>query len=575
MIGFRRFFSKSSEHPLAKDEQVTTLIAELSTSDPVETLNDVTHWLMLLASEEKVKNRPAKLFRIDQAAQAAERKLRQQYIEASRLHKTIEDRIWNAAFEFLEATVNAHLRCILEYRAEKRARGDAELAAMAVRAMRRLDLQAHWIHLRYQPLPETFWEQVYALIKIAEEDEILRTPVNINPATGTQTTFVQETLKLLMMSVAEPRRLTKSQIALARHLTNNLAEEFVWEDLPGSTVVFHIDFSKRAIPARLTQTSERHFMARCFGAGGAVHKLVTGLKQVELGAMPSILAMSDASTYRRADLLEVLARLAQAWSSARPVAEHQHFDKRLYERKPFFIHICVTHGFNSLHARLSGAKGETPAAETGPKLSIAYDEQLDMHLFGFITERTRDQQRRMDNRGSKSDSDGGEICESWVVQDISETGYGVQIKTTPEDWIERDALIGVHYGTSEYQIGIIRRVASESVENTEVGIQLLSRLPQPVSMRPQDSQLSVWETAADTQTYYDVPAILLPGEAPLHNEECLLLAANSYQLHKLYEVFIGEQRRSVKLLDRISSYGNVDQVLFADVTPKGSAPRMQ
>lgn len=574
MIGFRRFFSKSSAHPFANDEQVTTLIAELPASDPVETLHDVTHWLMLLAREEKVKNRSTKLFRIDQAAQTAERKLRQQYIEASRLHKSIEERIWNAAFDFLEATVNAHLRCILEYRAEKRARNDAELAAMAVRAIRRLDLQAHWIHLRYLPLPESFWEQAYALIKIAEEDELLRTPVNINPATGTQTTFIQETLKLLMMSVTEPRRLTKNQIALARHLTNNLAQEFVWEDMPGSTVVFHIDFSKREVPARLTQTSERHFMARCFGAGGAVHKLVTGLKQVEQGAMPTILALSDASSYRRADLAEVLARLAQAWSSARPQAEHQHFDKRLFERKPFFIHICVIHGFNSLHAKMAATRAETPVAEKGPRLSIAYDEQLDMHLFGYITERTRDQQRRMDGR--KHENDGTEICESWIVQDVSETGFGVKIKTSPEDWIKRNALIGVHYGTSEYQIGIIRRVASESVENTEIGIQLLSRRPQAISMRPQDSQLSVWETAADTRTYYDTPAILLPGEPPLHDEECLLLAANSYQLHKIYELFIGERKRLVKLLDRIASYGNVDQILCADVAHKGGgAPRAQ
>lgn len=134
-----------------------------------------------------------------------------------------------------------------------------------------------------------------------------------------------------------------------------------------------------------------------------------------------------------------------------------------------------------------------------------------------------------------------------------------------------DALIGVHYGTSEYQVGIIRRVASESVENTEIGIQLLSKRPQAVNMRPQDSQLSVWETAADTRTFYDVPAILLPPEPPLNNEECLLLAANSYQLHKLYEIFVGDKKRSVKLLDRISSHGNVDQVLFADVIPKARA----
>ena len=572
MIGFRRFFPKSSDHPLANDEQVTTLIADLPTGNPVDTLHDVTHWLMLLAGEDKVKSRAAKLFRIDQAAQSAERKLRNQYIEASRLNRIVEERIWGAANEYLEATIHAHLRCILEYRAEKRARGDSELAAMAVRAIRRLDLLEHWIHLRYQPLPNTFWEQVYALIKIAEEDEFLRTPININPATGTQTTFLQELLKLLMMSITDVRRITKSQIALARHITNTLADQFVWEDMPGSTVVFRIDFSKHDGPSRLTQTSERHFMARCFGAGGAIHKLVTGLKQLEQGAMPSAIGLADAGNYRRADLLEVMAQLSHNWSSARPIAEHQHFDKRVYERKPFFIHICVTYGFNALHAKLSHAKAQEEApAETGPKLSIAYDEQLDMHLYGFITERTRNQQQRMENRKNQPEMQGGEVCESWVVRDISEGGYGVTVSSAPEDWIAPDTVIGMHYGTGEYQIGLIRRVASESVENTDVGIQLLSRKPQSASIRPQSSQLSVWETAADTQTYYDIPAVLLPPEPHLLDEECLLLAAGSYQLHRIYEIFIGTQKRTIKLVDATAHYGTVDRVLFSDVLAKKSA----
>lgn len=556
---------------MEREEHVTTVLAELPAGEPEQVLQDVTHWLMLLAGEDKLKNRPAKLFRIDQAAQNAERKLRQQYIEASRLHKSIEERLWNTVFEFLEATINAHFRCILDFRAEKRRRGDAELAAMAVRAIRRLDLQTHWLQLRYQPLPASLWEKVYALIKIAEEEEVLRTPVVLNPANGAETTFVQEMLKLLMMSISEPQRLTKKQIALARHLANSLAEHFVWEDIPGSSVVFHIDFSTKTGPTRLTQTSERHFMARCFGPGGAVHKLVTGLKQVEQGSVPSMLALSDPSAYRRADLLEVLAHLSQRWSSARPVTEHQHFDKRLSERKPFFLHICVIHGFNALHAKLSQALAQDATPAPKQELSIAFDEQLDAHLTGFITERTREQKQRLDATNWSAQDQGGEVCESWVVRDMSETGFGVSITTTPGDWVAPDAIIGVHYGIAEYQIGIIRRVASESVENNDVGIQILSRQPQAVTLRPVDSQLSVWETAADTQTYYHTPAILLPPEPPLHDDECLLLAPNSYQLHKIYVLSTDSGKRTVRLLDRMATYTGVDQVIFADIAHKGTS----
>lgn len=572
MIGFKKFFSKPSEHPLARDEHITTVLADLPVGDPAQSLQDLTHWLILLASDDRLKNRSTKLFRLDQAAQGAERKLRTQYTEASRLHKTIEERLWNAAFEFFEASVNAHLRCIAELLEDGRGVGNPDLAALVVRTVRRLDLQAHWIQLRYQPLPESLWEQVYTLIKLAEDKQLLRVPVTLNPTTGAQTTFVEEALKLLMMAVSDPRQFTKSQMALARHLTNTLADTFVWEDIPGNSAVFHIDFSKRQPPTRLTPTSEQHFMARCFGPGAAVHRLVTAIKQVEQGTLPSQLGLPDPTSYRRGDLLEVLARLSQSWSRARPVSEHQHYDKRHHQRKPLFLQICVIHGFEALHRSLD----RPPAPPAGSSKSVAdtltYDGQVDTHIFGFVREKTREQQQRLQEL-TMSERDANPQCETWVVRDVSKAGFGVEITTTPEDWLIPNVLIGIQMGAAVWQIGIIRRRASASVENTEVGIQMLSRQPLAAMMRPADSQLSVWETAADTQTYYHTPAILLPPEPPLHEDECLLLAANSYQLHKLYEIFVGNRKRVIRLLDRLATYGDTDQVIFADVPAAGTASK--
>lgn len=568
MISFTSLFSKKqSAHPLARDEHVTTVLAELPVGDPAQVLKDVTHWLILLASDDVVKNRPAKLFRIDQAAQIAERKLRQQYTDASRLHKAIEEQAWNTAFEFLEASINTHFRCILEYRTEGRSRGDPRLAAMAVRAIRRLDLQAHWIQLRYQPLPQSMWEKIYALIKIAEDEDVLRTPVSLNPASGANTTFVQEMLKLLMMATAEPQRLTKGQIALARQLTNGLADQFVWETVAGGSSGFRIDFSTRTSPTRMTQTSEQHFMARRFGPGGAVHKLVTGLKQVEQGRIPSMFVLSDPPSYRRADLLEVLAHLSQRWCNVSPLVEHQHFDKRNFERKAFFLRMSVTHGFRAIHAALTGEDTHKKSPVSKQEFTIVYDEQLDMHIHGFITDKTREQRARLES--TPSEAAATTDAETWVAYDVSETGYGINVRTTPEDWVAPNVIVGVQGDGTEYQVGVIRRVASESVENTDVGIHIISRKPRAVMLRPVDSQLSVWETAADTQTYHHTPAILLPRDAPVQQDESLLLAADSYKLHKIYVMTTDAGQRYVKLLDRIAAHPGVDQVAFANIDPKG------
>lgn len=532
MLDFISNLYKKNDHPLAREAGLTQIIEELPADNPAMALEELTHWLLALSKAEGVslKERAKRLARIDQSAQKYERALRRQYTDASRMHKTTEERIWNASFDFLDATISAHLRCIenLPHRDE---RNDRDLAIVIMRAMRRLDLQAHWLHLRYQQIPPAFWDRLFAVIKFAEEHALLHLPVTLNSAANVQTTVAREMLKLLMMSVATPERLTKTQIDLAHLLTHNLAETFCWERIPSGSTVFHVDFSRPRIPARLTKVSEHHFMSRCFGSGDAVHALVVALKKLEQGGIPAAHGAIDFACYKREDLLEVMAHLSQSWCRMGAHAEHPHFDKRHAERTPVFYRISVVHGFNRLCDQLA----ESSLPLSAPALAIADDD---------------------------------DETESWVVENISQMGYGVTISSLKEDWVQSQTIVGIQPDGAPWQIGVIRRVASASVENTQAGIQILSNRPQAALLRPADSEMSIWETAADTQTYHHTPGVFMPKEPPYQGEASLLLAAGSYQLHRIYAMVLGEEPRIVLLLDRINGFQGVDQVIFADVKAK-------
>ncbi len=375
-----------------------------------------------------------------------------------------------------------------------------------------------------------------------------------------------------MATVIDPRRFTKPQLALVRHVLGMLADDYVWEDMPGATVVFHVDFSRRAPPTRLMQTSEQHFMARCFGPGAAVTRLVNAMKQLEGGTMPALLGTSGLAAFRREDLLEVLAQLAQQLGRSRPLAEHPHFDKRHHERKASFMQLCVVHGLPALHRGLSRESGPVLPEPVSIVDSLTYEGQVDAQPFGFLRDKTRAQQERLRTLTLNDGEAVDEACETWVVRDASDTGYGVELTSTPEDWVMPEMAVGLHHGSGEWQIAVIRRVARPTVETAEVGLELLSRRPRAVMLRPSDSRLSVWETAADTQTYHHTPGILLPPEAGLNEEACLLLEPGAYQLHQLYELFVDGQRRTVRLLDRLAHYGDMDQVIFSEIEtrPRGT-----
>lgn len=575
MLDFISNLYRKNDHPLARESGVTQILEELPADNPAMALEELTHWLSALSSAEGIslKERVKRLARIDQSAQKYERILRRQYADTSRMHKATEERIWNASFDFLEATINAHLRCI-ENLPHKGEHNDQDLAIITMRVLRRLDLQAHWLHLRYRPISPALWERILAVIQFAEERSLLHIPVTLNSTANLQTTVAQEMLKLLMMSVSTPEHLTKTQIDLAHVLTQNLAHTFCWEQIPNGSTVFHVDFSRAKTPIRLTKVSEHHFMSRCFGSGEAVRALVVGLKQLEQGGIPNSLGAIDFFNYKREDLLEVIAHLSQSWCKMDALHEHAHFDKRHSERKQVFYQISVVHSFNCLCEELSTAVSTPPPLNTQNE-NLAYQEQVDMQVYGFVTDKTRDKvqhiqslQALIPSTGLAIDADGDET-ESWVVENISRMGYGVSITGLKEDWVKSQTVIGIQPDGGPWQIGIIRRVASESIENTQVGIQILSNLPHAAMLRPADSEMSIWETAADTQTYHHTPGIIMPKESPYQNEDSLLLASASYQLHRMYAMMVGEEKRVIKLLDRINAYQGVDQVVFAEVKAKG------
>ncbi len=578
MFDFISLFTKKDIHPLAREAGVTEILTELPAEDPAMALEELTHWLIALSNADsiKLKERVKRLARIDQSAQKYERRLRRQYVESSRMHKVTEGRIWHTCFNFLEASINAHLRCINHLPQKNEAR-EQDLTIVIMRAFRRLDLQAHWIYLRYGAVPQSFWERVFSVIKIAEERSLLQRPVTLNSEAQLQTTVAQEMLKLLMMSVAEAAYLTKTQIDLARLLTHNLASTFRWEQIPNGSTAFHVDFSQARTPTRLTQASEHHFMSRCFGSGEAVKALITGLKQLERGSVPTTLGVIDYAMYKRQDLLEVVSHLAQRWSKLLASSEHPHFDKRQAARKQVFYRINVVQKLNVLYEQLAQPEAvpQVPALSARPD-NIDYQEQVDMQIYGFITEKTRAKSQRQQAQQTELKKAGlvatkiVDESESWVVENISQMGYGVTLANLKEDWVQAETIIGIQSDTASWKIGLIRRLASESIENTQLGIQILSNRPAAAMLQAADTQLSIWETAAETQTSHHTLGILMHREPPYQEDETLLLTADSYHLHRIYQMLIGGEQRTIRLLDRLQTFRGVDQILFADAPVKPS-----
>jgi hypothetical protein len=79
-----------------------------------------------------------------------------------------------------------------------------------------------------------------------------------------------------------------------------------------------------------------------------------------------------------------------------------------------------------------------------------------------------------------------QAAESWIVEDMSDGGYGAVIPSVAGDWVEVGSLIGVE-GESfrDWRIGIIRRVTRHA-QQQRVGVQTLGNAAQVLGLGSQD-----------------------------------------------------------------------------------------
>jgi hypothetical protein len=566
MFDFNKLFGGGGDNFLLNAKEITRILDSLSTGDPVHALDEITHWLDFLAtsSEFKLRQRINLATRFNQAAQPHARKLLTEYVQTSRMNKSREEIIFNACAGFFLAAFNAHTRCVADHISQGRIKiSETDIATSGVRGMRALGMLAHWMNLRYrQPLPESIWDKMYVLFNIAEQGKFCRTPVMLNPQYPAQTSVLMEMVKILMMEVSTPGRLTKSHIELARQVIEEFAFSFVWENVPAGETVFYIDFSLRKPPVRLTHVTHPHFMARCFGPGDSVPALVGAIKQLEFGGIPKEVDIHRYPDYKRQDLLEVFLHLSQAWSKLTPQDDHSHFDKRKHERRKFFSHFEVIHGLKDIHTTLLEYKINPDKLPTEMIIDKLSNNEF---VYDFGSNKIRPAGSSI----PQVEIHGQEKIhtESWVAENESEAGYGLTIPELMQDWVQARVMLGLRLENADWIVGVLRRVEMGSKDDTHVGIILLSRAPEAVTISPLNTQLSVWENAGETLSLHHTNALLLRADPPLLEEDGLILPAGSYDLHKTYELVTREGKKLIRLDFCRYGYQDADHLSFSLINP--------
>jgi hypothetical protein len=112
---------------------------------------------------------------------------------------------------------------------------------------------------------------------------------------------------------------------------------------------------------------------------------------------------------------------------------------------------------------------------------------------------------------------GGSSFESWITENVSAGGMAAHVPQVKGDWLRVGALVALQpEGGSNWLLGVVRRISRDRGGEAQVGIQTVSRAPQPVALHVQvgdtvslDTELGILLGSGDTGVPVEV--LLRPG----------------------------------------------------------------
>jgi hypothetical protein len=507
MVLISWFGRNKPENPVADSAKIQALIANLPADDSAEALQEIAKQLqeMHRLAELKLEQRFRNLDLLDGASRTHERALLLEYLATPRHKKSHEQKLWSSAHDFWRELGEGYQRCFRE--AEKAgAAAKATLPIFVGRALRALRQQLRWALLRYESSEPRVWTDMARLYLFAEEKGFTAEPIAVYPGSSGSGTAKQEFLKALMLAASSTDSLQPVAQDLATRLVAHFAGMFVITDQADEVCTHWIDLASPKIPVRLVRQPPKSASVRYIGAGAGLHELEQLRAHIAYTrSLPEGLDLNGA--YDDDTVLALLKHLEQDWAGKT--------QSRRFERRKAAGRVTVVPGLK----------------EIIESLEFAYNDSLD------FTHR--------------------QTAESWIVEDMSEGGYGAVIPSVAGDWVEVGSLIGVEGETfRDWRVGVIRRVARTEQQQQRVGVHLLTQASALVSLR-RPSAATAGKAPAPR------PAVLISPKPEGQKEVDIALAKGVFDANENLEMLIGGEIYLLRPLETIERGPHYEVVRFS------------
>ena len=508
---------RKSGHPLAATKDAEAVFAELRAGEPQKMLEEITHWLESVTNDDELwlERRFELVKRLDEVAQPHRIKVGRDYGSLSRQSRFQEGKLWSAKYDFWTRTAEAYGDLML--RIERKDKGTdalkAQFGLIALRALRASARRLKWLYVRYGPVPADVWGAISHAYQFADTRKLAQLRITLYPGIPGESSLEEEFMRAMLLAASAPDALTPQEMDVCERVIAHFAGRFrvVKQAQPDSSYWFDLEQFKH--PLRLAAPPAQVTPGLRFFSTAAAHADVLAVlaKLDQTSLLPSGIdfgGVADVAVVR-----EVLKHLSLNWAPKPPL--------RKSARQPVQARVTVSHGFSHL-------------------IELMKAGSVDFAL----------------------DVDAGDT-ESWVVENMSASGFGATVIPVKGDWLKIGALIAVQPdmpsgGAGRWDLAIVRRLAREgaagaaaSKSQASTGVQILSRTAIAVSVTNAGGAWGDGSSVIDG-IYFADPAqagsalLALPANSYLPGEQVQTTIGG--RIHLLFPVAVTDQGDDYELV---------------------------
>ena len=486
------------------------------------------------------------LFVIDEQIQPTYELVKQQYIQNPRAGKAIEERLWDTIIGVARCMLNAYHPFVrLENpRPEEEAGFHQASALLFARTLRYVGIQVKWHFFRFQAPSSMLWSTINQLYRLAEVSGVDSDPFPLYPGIdGHPTSCADEFIRIQMLATLNNGNFNLRQFDWAdRWLANWSRYIQVERKYRDGVHQFCINLAEPTGPAKIHDAVDGEMM-RFWGVTELLAEMNRIMRQLEAGDSPARLSLGDDA--RMPACLDFLRQLEILWSRER--SQQAHRSERTRVSKLVQVASGLTLIFSAVRI-----DDERALARASARHAPDTDEVMDMKLYGYVTDRTKQKLAAMQSRNHAYVSKAKTIdYDDWVIENESEGGFGAVLPVEGHDWVRLGVLLALRNDENgNWMIAVVRRLNRLNPQQLYAGVQILTSTPVAVSMKslePERGAIPAIEGIDTVGLVVPKSGLYVPYISGTSRANSLMMHAADYSLGRLYQVVARDKSFVVRL----------------------------